>query len=495
MAINFKMVNGEVVKTVSRKKAKTPQERAKAEIMEKVKTFTADQKKAFDILIDENVPFVYLGGSAGTGKSYTLTTAIDYLRNVEMKWVAVTATTATAARLIEAQTVHGFFGFKPDLLIDEKGKPCARATKKIKKCSVIVIDEISMGRCDLLSSVVATIKKSNKARAKEGLAPIRLILCGDPCQLPSILNGREKQELEERLSYNIGEGWFFKAKEWDECNFRCIELTEVMRQKGNTEFIENLNKIRVGDSSNVNWFNNNCSLLVDNPPSDVIRLFPYNRQVRAYNKAKLDEMPGQEKVYVAHLEGLTAEDVESSGYDYELRLKPGCLVMIKQNPYKGAEWCELFCSGVDKEDYINFFCNGSTGIYRDSGEDIKGEYLIIELTDKNQFVKIYRKVFDTYKYEEVNGRLKKVKTGDYFETFPIVLAHALSIHKSQGASLPAVVLDPKSFASGMLYVGLSRVKGDVNNIYLTDFIRPEDVILSDEVKSFLEEIRKKNQNI
>jgi hypothetical protein len=500
MAISFKKVNGETVRQVSRKKAKTPQERAKEEIMQKVDTFTADQLKAFNILIDKNIPFVYLGGSAGTGKSYTLTTAVEYMRRVEHEWVAVTATTATAALLIEAQTVHKFFGFKPDLLIDEKGKPCARATKKIKKCSVIVIDEVSMARCDLLSSVIASIKKCNKARAKEGLAPMRLILCGDPCQLPSVLPEREKEELEARLKvrigkpYDVGEGWFFNAPEWDECNFKCIELKEVMRQKGNIEFIENLNRVRVGDNSNINWFNHNCSLAVDNPPSNVVSLFPYNRQVRAYNKKKLSEMDGEEVVYTAELGGLTADDVEDNGYDYELRLKPGCLVMMKQNPYKGADWCEMLCSGIDSGDYINYFCNGSVGIYRGSYEDEKGEYLAIELQDSNnRFVKLYRKVFDTFEYVEINGRLKKVKSGKFFKTFPCVLSFAISVHKSQGASLPAIILDPKSFASGMLYVGLSRVKGKASSIYLTDMVRPEDVILSDEVKLFLERIRKEDE--
>lgn len=503
MAISFKRGdNGEAVKQVSRKKVKTPQEKAKIELMEKIKTFTADQKKAFDILIDENIPFVYLGGAAGTGKSYALSTAISWLRRVENKWVAVTATTATAALLIEAQTVHKFMSFKPDILLDEKGKGIAKSARSISRCDVIVADECSMMRCDVFSSLIASLEKCNRKRSKEGLKPMRLILCGDPCQLPSILSEHDKAEIEARLKVrykkdiSIGEGWFFNAPEWKECNFKCIELTEVMRQKGNPELIENLNRVRIGDNSNVHWFNENCSLLIDNPPEDAVRLFPFNRQVRKYNMEKLATLEGEEKVFLAELEGLTAEDVEDSGYDSELHLKSSAIVMIKCNPYSGADWCEMFCSGIDKEDYVNYFCNGSTGIYRDCGEDANGEYLIIELTDNRHLIKLYRKVFDTYEYVEVNGRLKKVKTGKYFRTFPCVLAFAISIHKSQGASLPAVVINPRhSFASGQIYVALSRVKGNVKNIYLADMIRPEDIILSDEVKSFLEEIRKDTQNI
>ena len=503
MAISFKRGNdGQAVKEVSRKKVKTPQEKAKIELMEKVNTFTADQLKAFNILIDDSEQFVYLGGAAGTGKSYCLSTAISWLRRVENQWVAVTATTATAALLIEAQTVHKFFGFKPEILIDEKGKATAKAHKNIWKCDVIVVDECSMARCDIFSSLMASCKKCNTKRAKEGLKPQRIILCGDPCQLPAILSDDDKSEIEARLEVrykkkiDIGEGWFFNAPEWKECEFTCIELTEVMRQKGNPELIDNLNKVRLGDTSNVHWFNESCSLLVDNPPEDAIRLFPFNRQVRKYNMDKLATMEGEEKVFLAELEGLTAEDVESNGYDYELHLKPDALVMIKCNPYSGADWCEMFCSGIEKEDYVNYFCNGSTGIYRDYGEDANGEYLIIELTANGHLLKLYKKVFDTYEYVEVNGRLKKVKTGKYFRTFPVVLAFSISIHKSQGASLPSVVINPRhSFASGQIYVALSRVKGNVNNIYLADMIRPEDIILSDEVKSFLEEIRKDTQNI
>ena len=207
-------------------------------------------------------------------------------------------------------------------------------------------------------------------------------------------------------------------------------------------------------------------------------------------------MEGTEVIYKAELEGVTEQEVEDAGYDYELRLKPGCLVMIKCNPYSGADWCEMLCQGIDSADYIDYFCNGTVGIYRATLEDAKGEYLYIEIPEgdsgKTNDVKLYKKTFDTYTYAEVNGRYKKVKSGNFFRTYPVVCAMAISIHKSQGASLPAVVLEPKSFASGQLYVALSRVKGDASKIYLTDMVRPEYAILSDEVKGFLERIKEKD---
>lgn len=117
------------------------------------------------------------------------------------------------------------------------------------------------------------------------------------------------------------------------------------------------------------------------------------------------------------------------------------------------------------------------------------EYLFIEL-DNGQFVSIYKKKYDIYKYVEEDGVLKKVKTDSSFSCYPCTLAYALTCHKAQGMSLAAINVLPKSFESGMLYVALSRVKGSAANIYLQDMVRSWDAILNDEVKEFYQNIRK-----
>lgn len=506
MAISYKKVNGQLVRTVSRRKAMTPQEKVAEEIEEVKKTFTEGQMKAFEDMINPDIPFLFLSGEAGCGKTYVVKQAVRWLRNVENKWVAVCATTATAARLLDdgAVTVHKFFKLKPEILISERGKddkngkPVAHATKAITKCDVILIDEVSMMRVDLFLSVLACLKKSNKKRAKYSLPPIRLILVGDMCQLPPVLTDRDREDLSERLGYDVGEGFAFQCPEWEECNFNSIILKEVMRQKDDADMMRCLNRVRMGDGDYTNWFNENCSL---GSCEDAVSLFPYNWQVRKENKERLAKLSGELRTYKAELRGnATEKDVEDNGYDAELHLKQHCLVMIKVNPYANCEWCSMLCEGIDSADYIDYFCNGSMGIYRDTYKDGKGEYLLIELqdTDKDgthQFVKIYKKFFDIYDYVEINGKLKKVKSGDGFFAYPIVLGYALSIHKSQGCSLSKMNLFPtKAFASGMLYVGLSRCR-TAKGIYLQDMIRPWDAMLSPAVKEFYKRIEGEKERI
>lgn len=457
-------------------------------IMKVVETFTTDQKKAFYSIVSEDGGNLFLTGSAGTGKSYCIKEAISYLRNVLLKQVVVCATTATAARILDAVTVHKFFGFMPDVLIDEDGKPIAKATAKICEADYIIIDEVSMMRVDCFRSVIASIKKANKKRAKVGKRPIRLICIGDFAQIPPVVTDKDRDILKERLGDDIGSGFAFTCDEWWEADFQYIELNEVMRQKGEDGFIKALNKIRIGDSSAVHWFNEHCEW--DYNP-DAVSLFPYNKMVKAENKKRLASLSSQEEVYTAELYGasVTEKEVEDSGLDYELKLKSGCRVMIKCNPYDGADWCRI--AEEKPKDYINFFCNGSVGTYQGAYKDDSGKMWLLILLDTGVYVSISKRFFDIYDYREIDGKWKKIKTGDGFFQYPICLAYAMTFHKSQGASIDKINIYPKSFASGMLYVALSRVKGGAENIYLQDCVMPDAAMLSQEVVEFYEKMRGK----
>lgn len=459
---------------------------AKADIYKKVSQFTGEQKKAFETMIDPDAGNILLTGSAGTGKSFCVTAAIDYLRRVEGKKVAVTATTATAAQILSAVTLHRFFGFGIDMLVDEAGKPTVHAPATVCNTDVLFTDEISMIPCDVFISVFHSIKKGNEKRKREGKPPIRWVCIGDMCQIPPPYPKDTKLVLQKRLGYEIGSGFAFRTKEWAMSEFKVLELTEVLRQKGKNEFIYYLNKIRMGDGDFTNWFNQNCTLGY-NP--NAITILPTNKLVKERNAAKLSELDGQEITYFADLYGTaSAEDVEKIGLDYELKLKKGCRVMIRCNPHKNAKWCHMHA--IAEEDYIKFFCNGTTGIYRDTFVDQNDgrEYLLIELDD-GQYVYLYKKQYDVYKYTEKDGLLIKVKTENSFLCYPCKLAYALTCHRVQGMSLSSVNVLPRSFESGMLYVALSRVKGSASNIYLQDMVRPWDAILNKEVKEFYDSIR------
>ena len=485
--IQYGTVNGAVERKVSRKRPKSPREIAKEELLPEIEKLNTEQKAAFDLLVDTTTQSIFLTGGAGTGKSHVVKLAIQWLRRVEEKWVAVTSTTASSAKLIDAVTVHSFFRFKPEVLISEDGSPQSHAPSKVCKADILIVDEISMARCDLFMAICASIQKADAKRKKLGLAPIKLCVVGDMCQLPPVTSDQDRQQLTERLGYDIGEGFAFQTKAWEKRDFHIVELTEIIRQD-NVDFIHALNQIRDGNTNYYNWFNHNCSL-GENPAA--ISLFPYNSQVRQFNFKKLSELPGVMISYDAELYGTaTQQTVEDMGFDFTLNLKKDCLVIIRSNPNIGADWCKVL--GEDKENYNRCFCNGSVGVYRDTfiDETDGREYLMIELLENGKFLLLYRKDYPVYDYITVSGKLKKVRTENGFHAFSCAPAYALSYHRAQGASLPAVNLQPHgAFASGMLYVGLSRVTGGAEHIFLQDFVRPEDVILSDAVREFYQKIR------
>lgn len=488
--IQYGTSNGTVTKCVTRKRPKSARETAREELTKEVDKLNSEQREAFVLLTDSTTQSVFLTGGAGTGKSHVVKLAIQWLRRVEGKWVAVTSTTASSAKLIDAVTVHSLFRFKPEVLITEDGKPQSHAPSGVCKADVILIDEISMARYDLFTSICASIQKADAKRKRQGLSPIKLCVVGDLCQLPPILTDQDRQLLTQRLGFDIGEGFAFQTQAWDDRHFCTIELTQIMRQD-DKNFIHALNRIRDGDRGYANWFNHNCSLGFH---PNAVSLFPYNTQVRNFNLKKLSELPGNLLCYRAELYGNTTQQaVEEAGVDYTLNLKKNCLVIIRSNYYVGADWCKVI--GVEKENYGKFFCNGSVGIYRDTFTDpIDGrEYLMIELTENCRFLCLYRKNYAIYEYVVINGKLKKVHTENGFYAFPCAPAYGLSYHRAQGMTLPAVNLQPcGAFASGMLYVGLSRVKGSAEQIYLQDFVRPEDVILSNVVQDFYRKIRQQN---
>lgn len=484
--LSFKLnENGEVQRDVSRKKEcqLTWKERKRQEIQEDVDKLSPSQKEVFNAIVDEKGGNIFLTGGAGTGKSFVIALAVRWLCQVVDMRVSVTSSTATAARLVNGVTTHSFFRFKPQILLDEDGQPVAHAHRAVVHSDVVVIDEVSMIRCDVFSAIAASIERANRKRAVLGLPPIRLICVGDFCQLPPVIADEERAELEQRCGYKIGNAYAFLAPEWRRFHFRNFELKDVVRQD-NTEFIEVLNKIRIGNGNWTNWFNEHCSLRED---KNALYLFPYNEQVKQRNRECLDTLNGKEEIFQAELFGeASKENVEDIGLDYELHLKRGCSVMIRCNPWDGADWCEM----LDVGECTECFCNGSMAQYYGTVHDKNNRVgLVVVLRESGLRVVIYPKCYPIYRYTMISGKMKKVETGNYFNAYPLSLGYATSVHRSQGATLASVNLNPQSFTSGMLYVGLSRVRGGAENIHLDDFVRPWDAILDPTVKEFYENIQ------
>lgn len=480
-------------KNINKNKGKSIEDAVREEIEQKISLLTDDQRKAFEAIINPSGGNIMISGGAGCGKSTTISVTLAFLRNILRKTVAVLASTASASQLISGVTFHQFFKFGIDLLVDKNGKPTIHAPATIINCDYIFCDEISMLSPDCIISAFHSIQKANIKRKKKNLPPIRLIAIGDFCQTLCPMPKEQKEILNKYLGYEIKNGLSFNTKEWKLFNFKIIELTQNMRQRENDEYIYHLNQIRKGNKSHIDWFNQNCSKGY-NP--NAVTILPTNKLVNIENLKRLNALSGDEITYTADLHGdATQQDVEELGFDYELKLKKNCRVIIKSNPQRGATWCYL--GGVESKDYIHHFCNGTTGTYKETYIDHEGrEYLFIELDKQNpddniEYVSIYKKTFDIYDYIETEDSIQKVKSSKSISCFPIRLAYASTVHRALGSSLSAINLDPSSFDSGMLYVSLSRTRSP-KQIYLMKPIKPSDCILDDDVKRFYENIHNKD---
>ena len=446
-------------------------------------SFSDDQKKAFELAKSEDN--IFITGSAGCGKSYLLKTLTHYLRDVKYKQVAVLAPTATAARLAEGCTIHKFFGFKPECQCDEK-RIKTHCTKKIVSTDVIIIDEISMCRIDLFTAVIDSIKKANKKRKELGKDNIRIICFGDFFQLPPVIaSEEEKQLMDTFFGFDIKDGYAFKSPRWEDCNFKSYTLTEVMRQKGDKDFIDALNRVRVGDCKDFMWFNDN----VTNGKFDkAISIFPYNRQVTAYNDKKLRELEGEEIHYIAELYGdTTKEDIDSSIYDYDFKYKINARVMILANYCENPDFFEPKYSYSLSGD--NLFTNGTFGYIR-AVEERKGKKAILVETDDGKYIYFYPRSHEIYNYRVLSdGRIQKYVCADFI-CYDLKLGYSVSIHKSQGQSYDYVNVDPDAWvgAYGMSYVALSRVKS-IKGLHLTQFLRPDMIQVSEDVKEFYKNLK------
>lgn len=452
---------------------------------EDLKKLNYRQGLFFD-LIDKGDRNIFLTSGAGCGKTYLLKFAVNYLQNIKRKQVIVCASSACAAQLIGGTTIHRAFGLGLEC-ITPNGKPVVHATKKIVSADYIFIDEISLCRCDVFTSVALSIKKANKKREKEGKKPIVLCVVGDMFQISPVLTKEDKELLDEVYGFDVKSGYAFMSPEWNKMNFINFELDEVMRQKGDAEFINNLNKVRKGYSKGYMYFNQNTA---EEEDKNAITILPYNKQVDEYNNKKLEEIDRKLYSFPARLEySTTKEMVEETSYNYMLNVKVGARIMITINGCQSGNFYEFALPY--NEDAIDIFRNGSTGYIREielNKENPEKDRILIE-TDEGKFVYMYRKRYEIYDYEvSPSGKLKKKIIGSYYQ-FPIRVCYAITLHRSQGATYTSkVTLNPQNFAPGMAYVGLSRVS-DIRNLYLTQYIRDTDIICNPDVLEFYDSIK------
>ena len=427
---------------------------------------TQDQKRALQVL--ESGENVFLSGEAGTGKSFVLN---EYIRSHKNKNMLVCAPTGIAAINVGGATLHRVF--KVPVSVIRPGELNTKPDRSIQKADVIIIDEISMCRFDIFEYVVRTIRNAermeqNKAeiqamsegRVPKLIKPKQIIVVGDFYQLAPVITPADREVLATYWDMDsFGDGFAFESPLWQEQNFRNVVLKEIVRQKGDKDFVMNLNRIRRGDVGGIRWFNENTGRI---PIPDSIYLCGTNRAADTINEQESEGIPGEPTVYSAKTSGQV--QMSDKMTKDTLELKVGMQVMTVVN------------------DIEEGYQNGSIGKIVWLKKDSVG----VEL-DTGKIVSVKPYDWEILGYEVQEDELEKIVLGN-FKQIPLKVAYAITIHKSQGQTYTSANIAPDCFAVGQLYVALSRVQ-TIEGMTLEHDIRGRALKTSRYVQAFYENLR------
>ena len=393
----------------------------------------------------------YITGKAGSGKS----TLLAYFRSITQKNTAVLAPTGVAAIRVKGQTIHSFFGFPPKVIQTRHIKK-VRQIELLQNLETLIIDEISMVRADVFDAIDYSLRVHRK-KLTQPFGGVQVIVFGDLFQLPPVVN-MDESSLLERI-YPSGQ-FFFHSNIFQDAQFKTLELQSIYRQKDD-HFIYLLNAVRDGSITHSQIDNLNDSL-VDNFEMDEgkIILTTTNARASGINQNYLKQLNSEEFSYRAQATGQFYKELFPT--DEVLKLKKGAqVIMIKNDPEK--RWV-----------------NGSIGTIHD-------------IAEKKIKVKINHKIYEVkkekwdriqYSYDDDQQEVLENVTGS-FKQYPMRLAWAITIHKSQGQTFEKVIIDMSqgSFAPGQLYVALSRCIS-LEGIELLRPLKKSDVIVNKQLIGF-----------
>jgi len=408
---------------------------------------------------------VFLTGKAGTGK----TTFLKNLKQRSPKRMIVVAPTGVAAINAGGVTIHSFFqlNFGPQRgQLQEDNRQMRFSKDKIniiRSLDLLVIDEISMVRADVLDSIDRVMRRFRNRQKTFGGAQVLMI--GDLQQLAPVVK-RDEWEL---LKTEYDTAYFFSSKALRETSYVSIELTQVFRQQDD-KFISILNKVRdnVLDESSLKELNSRHNLQF-NPADDegYITLCTHNVQAQRMNESKLEKLSSKARVFKATVEGNFPQ--YSFPTEAELHLKKGAQVMFVKNDPDPAK---RFFNG--KIGQITAFDDNSIFV-QCPGEDEEIE--VTTLLWKNVKYTIDKETSEIK--EEVEGSFSQV---------PLKLAWAITIHKSQGLTFERAIIDAgASFAHGQVYVALSRCK-TLEGMVLKTPLSKNSIITDQTVDSFIQQV-------
>ena len=414
-------------------------------------------------------PFVFISGRAGTGK----TTLVNYLRNHIQDQVAVVAPTGVAALQVKGMTIHSFFRFPPRLIFPEDDIKKLKDRRLYNKLSVLIIDEISMVRADMIDAIDMFLR-INGPREGRPFGGVQLIFVGDLFQLPPVVRPEEMEVLRER-GYDAA--FFFNAKILHRTDMTCIELQKIFRQKDKT-FTDLLNHIRInqGAQNAIQIINETC-YRPEGSNRQAITLTTTNQRADSMNAKEMRLLDTETKIYKGKIDGKFNVDERNLPSPLDLTLKLGARVMFTAND----------------RNIPRRWMNGTLGKVIQFGSDsitVEIDMPFSEKSKNRHLVEVPIFSWESYQYEfdEKENQIKPVVNGK-FEQFPLMLAWAVTIHKSQGKTLERVNVDLSggTFAPGQVYVALSRCT-TLEGIELEQPIRISDIKTDQQVKSFYQKL-------
>lgn len=419
-------------------------------------------------LVNTTSSSIFLTGKAGTGKS-------TFLRKIAVeseKSLVVLAPTGIASINAKGQTIHSFFKvpFGPLQPADARLRQIKFKPDKIEiieRMELLIIDEISMVRADVLDAIDFLLRKfRNIAKPFGG---VQMLLVGDLFQLEPVVPNTEKVFLDNfyRTPY------FFSAWVFNEMDIVNLELQTIYRQS-DPHFIGLLNKIRSKKATydDLVQLNNRPSKQAFEDKNFYITLCTTRSKAKEINDAKLIELLTEEFSY----NGIIKDNfpIGSLPTDLELKLKKGAQVIFIQNDYSG------------ERKYVN----GTLGKILELDEIT----ITVELED-GKIVEVEQTFWENleYKFNPEKNKIEDSIVGT-FTQYPLKLAWAITIHKSQGLTFENVIidLDRGAFAAGQLYVALSRCTR-IEGILLRTKIRQSDIIVRQEVIDYYSKMNDRAQ--
>lgn len=423
--------------------------------------FNEEFVTAFEAL-ENTGQHVFVTGKAGCGKS----TLLQYFREKTSKNVAVLAPTGVAAINVKGQTIHSFFGFKPDVTPESVEKiPVRRPKRKMyRELGAVIIDEVSMVRADLMDCVDIFLRLHGPHEARP-FGGIQMIFFGDLFQLPPVVGQGE----ENIFKTHYPTPYFFSSKVFESLDFKIMQLKKIYRQK-DEHFIRLLNAVRDDNVEHHHWEALNRRFKPNHqfsPQDFYIVLTTTNSLAERVNNQCLQTLSGFPRIYQGAITGKF--DRKSLPTPQVLELKAGAQVMMLNND-------------ADKR-WVNGSLGKILGIVADAQSD---DVIMVELENGTQ-VDVKKHTWEIYRYyfDEVNNSLGSKVIG-HFTQYPLKLAWAVTIHKSQGQTFDKVVIDLGwgTFSHGQVYVALSRCT-TLEGIVLKQPLTPRHILMDERVLRFM----------